>query len=102
MTTLDIGTPGELRLVLRGNAENAILNTLRRWPHWRGVEVERDPADRTQCLSVTLIADRNQEATLREVLRRGFGLVFPAEGGDQTLSVAHPPSSVRKGLPSRR
>ena len=39
MTTLDVNTPGELRRVLRGPAENAILNTLRHWPYWIGVEV---------------------------------------------------------------
>lgn len=102
MTTLDVSTPGELRLVLRGAAENAVLDTLRRWPYWLGVEVERDPADRAQCLSVTLIADRHQEATIREVLRRSFGMTFPPEGGDQPLAVEASPKPARRSRFSAR
>ncbi len=96
MATLDMSSPGELRLVLRGAHENAILNTLRHWPHWSRVEVERDPADQKQCLSVTLIADRSQETTIREVLRRSFRMTFPPEGGDQTLTLEPPPERVRR------
>ncbi|NJN17902.1 MAG: hypothetical protein HC822_17330 [Oscillochloris sp.] len=88
MTTLDMSIPGELRLILRGTQENAILNTLRHWPHWRSVEIESDPADQAQCLSITLIADRSQEATIREVLRRSFGMTFPPEGGSRALPAA--------------
>jgi hypothetical protein len=102
MTTLDMSSPGELRLILRGAQENAILNTLRHWPYWRGVEVERDPADRTQCLSVTLIADRGQEATIREVLRRSFGMTFPPEGGNRALPVAATPEPARRRFSPRR
>lgn len=87
MTTLDVSVPGELRLVLRGAAENAILETLRHWPYWLRVEVERDPADQAQCRSITLITGRNQEATIREVLRRSFRMTFPPEGGDRPLVV---------------
>lgn len=102
MTTLDMSTPGELRLVLRGAAENAILNTLRYWPHWRGVEVERDPVDGAQYRSVTLIADRSQEATIREVLRRSFGMIFPPEGGNRELPPAPAPQPARRGYGQRR
>lgn len=95
MTTLDMSTPGELRLVLRGAAENVILNTLRHWPHWLRVEVEHDPADRAEYRSVTLITGRNQEATIREVLRRSFRMTFPPEGGDRPLVVDAPAEPAR-------
>jgi hypothetical protein len=87
MTTLDLSSPDELRLVLSGAAENAILKTLRRWPNWLRAEVERDPADTDICVSVTLVASRTQEATIREILRRSFGLIFPPEGGTRALPI---------------
>lgn len=87
MTTLDVSTPDELRLVLRGTAENAILDTLRHWPNWLRVELERDPDDAARYLSVTLIAARGQEATIREILRRSFGMIFPPEGGDRYMKL---------------
>jgi len=102
MTTLDLSTPGELRLILRGEAENVILTTLRRWPHWLRAEVEHDPVNAAQCLAVTLITDRNQEATLREILRRSFGMTFPSEGGDLTMLPAPPPKPQRRGFAVRR
>lgn len=102
MTTLDVSTPGELRLVLHGAAENVILTTLRRWPYWLRAEVERDPTDATQYLSVTLVTGRGQEATLREILRRSFGLTFPVEGGSRVLVVPETPAPSRRGAGSRR
>ncbi|NNJ11376.1 hypothetical protein EKD04_013630 [Chloroflexales bacterium ZM16-3] len=102
MTTLDLSIPGELRLTLRGAAEDTILTTLRRWPHWLRADVEHDPVNAAQCLSVTLITDRDQEATLREILRRSFGMTFPPEGGDFTMPPAPPPKPQRRGLSVRR
>lgn len=102
MTTLDMSNPGELRLVLRGAAENAILNTLRRWPHWSGVEFERDPADHGKYLSVTLITGCNQEATIREILRRSFRMTFPPEGGDTPFLAEAPQDASRRGPRMRR
>lgn len=87
MASLHMGAPGELWLVLHGAAENVILTTVRRWPHWLRVEVERDPEDTTQCVSVKLVTGSDQEATLREILRRSFGLVFPPEGGSRPLTL---------------
>jgi len=101
MTTLDVSTPGELRLTLRGAAENAILTTLRRWPYWLRVELEHDQTDAAQCVAVTLITGRNQEATLREILRRSFGLIFPPEGGETALRPAPEPRSRRRGFAAR-
>ncbi|PDW00172.1 hypothetical protein [Candidatus Viridilinea mediisalina] len=88
MASLRMGAPGELWLVLHGAAENVILTTVRRWPHWLRVEVERDPADKSQCVSVTLVTGCDQEATLREILRRSFGLIFPPEGGNRSLALS--------------
>jgi len=102
MATLDLSIPGELRLTLRGTAENAILTTLRRWPHWLRAEVERNPTDATQCRAVTLIADRSQEPTIREILQRSFGMRFLAEGGDQDLKVAPQPPPAQRGFGSHR
>ncbi|NTU81473.1 MAG: hypothetical protein HGA45_19180 [Chloroflexales bacterium] len=102
MSTLDLSTPDELRLTLRGAAENTILATLRRWPYWLRAEVEHDPADRAQCLAVTLVTGRGQEATLREILRRSFGLTFPPEGGDTALKPVPAPGPSRRGFAARR
>jgi hypothetical protein len=102
MTTLDMSSPGELRLVLRGAAENAILNTLRHWPHWRGVEIERDPADQAKYVSVTLITGCNQEATIREILWRSFRMTFPPEGGDRAMTAEEAPRAARRGTRARR
>lgn len=102
MTTLDLSDPEELRLVLRGSAEQAILATLRRWPYWLRAEVERDPADSSLCVAVTLVTGRGQEATLREILRRSFGLIFPPEGGSRALVALPAPVSPRRSYGSRR
>jgi len=98
MTTLDISTPGTLRLILRGAAENAILNTLRYWPYWQSVEVEHDPDDTARHLSVTLITGQNHEVVLREILRRSFGMTFPPEGGERALVVEPAPQPVRRSF----
>ena len=101
MTTLDISMPDELRLTLHGAAENSILTTLRRWPYWLRAELERDPVDKSQCLTVTLITSRTHEATIRDILQRGFGMVFPREGGD-TVFVPPPVAPSRRGKAVRR
>ncbi|NTW01105.1 MAG: hypothetical protein HGA19_07295 [Oscillochloris sp.] len=102
MTTLDLSTPGEVRLILRGAQENLILTTLRRWPHWLRAEVEYDPADKALCQAVTLIADRDQELTLRDILQRSFGMTFPREGGDFAMKPVPPPKPQRRGFSPRR
>jgi hypothetical protein len=102
MSTLEKSAEGEVRLTLSGPDEERILATLRRWPQWLRAEVERDPVDASRTLAVTLIADQSQEATLREILRRSFGLVFPPEGGSAELTPLPPPKPSRRGFPPRR
>lgn len=102
MTTLDLSIPGELRLTLRGEAENIILTTLRRWPHWLSAEVERNPIDATKYTAVTLVADRFQESTIREILQRSFGMRFPPEGGNQAMKVMPAPVPARRGFGRHR
>ena len=81
MATLSLAESGELHLTLRGTDENRILATVRRWPYWQRVDIERDPADAERCLAITLIADRAYEPIVREILRRSFGMTFLKEGG---------------------
>lgn len=96
MTTLSISASGEVCLTLRGAAENRILATVRRWPHWRHVALERDPDNMERCLAVTLIADQAHESTVREILKRSFGLTFPASGGSCELPPDPPPPLRRR------
>jgi hypothetical protein len=93
MTTLSISESGELCLTLSGAGENRVLATVRRWPHWQRVALERDPADTQRYLAVTLIADRAHEATVREILKRSFGMTFPETGGSCDV----PPEPERTG-----
>jgi hypothetical protein len=85
MTTLSTNAAGELSLTLRGEAENRILMTLRRWPHWQRVALDPDPTDSKRYIAVTLVADAMHEATIREILKRSFNLTFPAVGGTSEL-----------------
>ena len=97
MTTLSIAETGELQLTLRGTAENRILATVRRWPYWQRVDIERDPANAEICLAVTLIADRVHEPIVREILRRSFGMTFPEAGGSYDIGPELPASPRRRG-----
>ena len=97
MTTLFISDAGELCLTLRGAAENRILTVLRRWPNWRRVDIERDPTNAAYTLSVTLVTDQTYESTVREILRRSFGMTFPAGGGSTELAPEPPPPTKRRG-----
>jgi hypothetical protein len=96
MTTLSVSDSGEVCLTLRGAAENRILTTLRRWPHWRRVTIERDPANVEQCLAVTLVTDQIYESTVREILRRSFGMTFPPDGGSSEIPPEPPAPSRRR------
>jgi len=97
MTTLSISEEGELYLTLRGAAENRILATVRHWPYWQRVDIERDPVDAERCLSVTLVADRIYESTVREILNRSFGMTFPATGGSREIGPEPPARPRRRG-----
>ncbi|HJZ49763.1 MAG TPA: hypothetical protein VKE41_21445 [Roseiflexaceae bacterium] len=85
MPTLTLNQRGQLCLTLRGAADDPILTTFRHWPHWRDVQIERDPKTR-RCVAVTLITDVTYEPTVRAILKRSFQLVFPdlpSQGQDQ-------------------
>ncbi|HWQ13231.1 MAG TPA: hypothetical protein VNL77_10545 [Roseiflexaceae bacterium] len=96
MASLLIHGSEEVSLTLRGPEENRILVTVRRWPYWNQVRVERDPLDATRCLAVTLTTSRLNESTLREILRRSFGLSFPPGGGDSEILAAPREPGVRR------
>jgi hypothetical protein len=96
MTTLQRAESGEWHLTLYGAAENRILTTLRRWPHWQRVTIERDPLDAQQCLTLTLITDQEHESTLREILQRSFAMTFPVAGGSMALG-PEPATTSRRG-----
>lgn len=95
MTTLSKPAVGEVALTLRGGAENRILETLRRWPHWLRVDVERDPDNPALCLAVTLVADQLYEPVVRDILKRSFSMTFPEDGGDAEL-LPLPPQRRRR------
>jgi hypothetical protein len=95
MTTLHRNEAGEWHLTLYGAAENRILTTLRHWPHWQRIAIERDPLDAQQCLTLTLITDQEHESTLREILQRSFAMTFPAAGGSMALG-PEPVTSKRR------
>jgi hypothetical protein len=97
MTTLSISEAGEVCLTLRGEDENRVLATLRRWPHWRRVALEHDPINTERYLAVTLVADQVHEATVRDILKRSFGLTLPERGGTCDLPPAPPPTPHRRG-----
>jgi hypothetical protein len=97
MTTLFINETGELCLTLRGAAENRILTSVRRWPHWRRVDIERDPVSVERTLAVTLITDQIYESTVREILKRSFGMTFPVDGGTIEIGPEPPSRSRQRG-----
>jgi hypothetical protein len=97
MSVLTVSDGGELHLTLRGADEDRILTTMRGLPYWLRATIERDPHNSQMCLSVTLVADRTYEPMVREILKRGFGLVFPTEGGSCALPpVDAPPPRKRR------
>jgi hypothetical protein len=96
MTTLMISDSGELHLTLQGAAENRILTAIRRWPHWLRVDIERDPANAENCLSVTLVTEQANESTVRDILKRSFDMTFPPTGGSRTLAPVIPAPPKRR------
>ncbi len=94
MASLFINTQGEMCLTLRGAAEDRVLTTLRGWPHWSRADLERDPQDPGRYSAVTLITERMHETTIREILKRSFGMIFPPEGGS-CAAEKPPPVSLR-------
>lgn len=101
MALLSIDVSGAICLRLTGGAENAVLNSLRRWPHWQRVDVERSPDDSSVCLAVTLMTDSTNEPALRNILKHGFGMTFPLEGGPSEGRVLVAQPEVRRGRGGR-
>lgn len=97
LSTLSISESGEVGLTLRGAEENRILATVRRWPYWRRVDLERDPNNTERYLAVTLVADQAHETIVREILKRSFGMTFPLSGGSCELVAEPPPPTRRRG-----
>lgn len=97
MTILAISAEGELLITLRGDDENRVLTTLRRWPYWLRADIERDPLNPARTLGVTLVTDRLYESTIREILKRSFGMTFPVEGGSMPLAPQPPTPTRRRG-----
>jgi hypothetical protein len=81
MAMLSVSAAGDLCLYLSGADEDNILSAIRRWPYWQRVTIERSPENSAVCLSVTLVTDATYEGTLRHILKHGFGMTFPVEGG---------------------
>jgi hypothetical protein len=96
MATLFINEIGELCVTLRGAREDRVLTTLRGWPYWVRADIERDAENPASCITVTLITNRDHESTIREILKRSFGLIFPAEGGSLELAPLPPQVSRRR------
>ena len=46
--------------------------------------------------AVILTAERAMEATIREILRRSFQLVFPVDGGEAEHTVGEQQGAVRR------
>lgn len=96
MTTLSISEAGDVTLTLRGANENRVLTAIRRWPYWRNIALERDPDNADRYVAITLVADQIHEATVREILQRSFGMIFPKTGGYCALPEATLPLGRRR------
>lgn len=96
MATLSTSSNGEICLTLRGDDENRILATVRRWPYWLRADVERDPKDTANCVSITLVADKLYESIVRDILKRSFSMTFPDVGGDVVLPPEPPMRTSRR------
>ncbi|WP_026371040.1 hypothetical protein [Kallotenue papyrolyticum] len=80
MAYLSYPSATDLHLRLEGH-EQAILTVVRKCPWWHSAEVEGRRPGSTTVSAVTLIARRDMDPTLRQILATCAGLVFPADGG---------------------
>ena len=92
MSTVALKHRRELCLTLPGAAEDPILTTFRRWPHWRRVEIVRDLENRAGCLAVTFITDQYSEPMVRAILKRTFAIICPDVEHVSRLHAPPPPS----------
>jgi hypothetical protein len=84
MAHLSYPSATEVQLRL-GAQEDAILAVVRHWRWWTHAEVEGHVPGDPQVAAVILTAERGADQTIRDILRRSFQMVFPAEGGAGTL-----------------
>jgi hypothetical protein len=94
MAHLSYPSPAEVQLRL-GPQENEILTVVRRWAWWTHAEVEGQQPGDAEVLAVILTAERSADATIREILRRSFHLVFPVEGGEGVTAASGANSHAR-------
>ncbi len=78
MAELRYPSETDIQLCL-GAQEQAILAVVRGCSWWTKADADRD--DTGNVTRVTLTAPRGMESTLRSILDKSFGLVFPPEGG---------------------
>lgn len=95
MAHLSYPSPEEVQLRL-GPRENAILAVVRHWAWWLRAEVEGKLPGYTEVATVTLTAERAQDATIREILDRSFQLVFPPDGGEGIAMERAPVASSKR------
>lgn len=95
MAHLSYPSPAEVQLRL-GPRENAILAVVRHWAWWLRAEVEGKLPGYTEVATVTLTAERAQDATIREILDRSSQLVFPPDGGEGMEVVREPVASTKR------
>lgn len=96
MAYLSYPSQAEVQLRL-GPQEDGILTVVRHCSWWTRAEVEGRLPGEARVSAVTLTAERAADATIREILRRSFQLIFPSDGGEGALAPPHP-----GGPPDRR
>ena len=81
MAHLEYPSPEEVQLRLDA-AEDKVLTVVRHCTWWRRAEVRGRLPGSSLVAEVLLIAEREQDETIRDILLRSFQMVFPPEGGE--------------------
>lgn len=80
MAFLNYPDADEVELQLGPN-EDAILTVVRHCEWWTRAKVEGQEPGNPTVVGVTLVAERERDTTIREILLRSFQISFPADGG---------------------